>query len=190
MTRLNAALADPPSEDAAPVMAPPRLAPERAMDGPAVEALMRRAFGPGHFAKVSERLREGNRMRADLSFCAFIGGELAGAVRLWPVRAGGAPFLFLGPIGVDEAARGEGVAGRLIEAACAAAAVAGEPLIALVGARALFEPHGFGVVPDGRIVLPGPVDTRRMFWKPLRQGGETGVAGPVRIAPDLGRDPT
>lgn len=184
MCPLDAALSDPP-----PAAVDVRPASERAVDGPAVDALMRRAFGPGHFAKVSERLREGNRLRADVSFCGFVDGDLVGAVRLWPVRAGGAPFLFLGPIGVEASARGHGLASRLIDAACEAATAAGDPLIALVGAKALFEPHGFSVVPEGRIVLPGPVDTRRIFWKALRDGGEAGIEGAVKIAPDLGRDP-
>lgn len=182
MSPLDAALRSPP-----PTTAGLRLAPERACDGPAIDTLMRRAFGPGHFAKVSERLREGNRLRADVSFCAFMDGELLGAVRLWPVRASGVPFLFLGPIGVDESARGRGVAAQLIDAACEAATQAGDPLIALVGAKALFEPHRFTVAPEDRIVLPGPVDTRRIFWKSLRDGGEAGIEGAVKIAPDLGR---
>lgn len=163
-----------------------RLAIERAHDGAAVDALMQRAFGPGHYAKVSERLREGNVMRRDLSFCAWSGETLAGAVRIWPVRAGGVAFLFLGPIGVDEAFQHRGLASLLVERACEAGAAAGEPLIALVGAKALFEPLGFSVVPQGRLELPGPVDTGRVFWRALRDGGEDGIAGPVKIASDLG----
>ncbi len=177
--------------DAAPSEAPPRLrlAPERPEDGAAVEALMRRAFGPGHSAKTSERLREGNRRLAELCWCAFAGETLAGAVRQWPVRAGGVPFVFLGPIGVDVRFQHRGVGARLVERACAAAAEAGWPLVALVGHRAFFEPLGFSVAPPGRLVLPGPVDERRVLWRPLREGGDAGVAGPVVIAPDLGTAP-
>ncbi len=174
----------------APVVRPAlRLACERVQDGAAVDALMRRAFGPGHYAKVSERLREGNVMRADLSFCAWAGETLAGAVRLWPVRAGDAAFLFLGPIGVDEAFQHRGLGALLVERACEAGAAAGEPLVALVGSGAFFEPLGFSVVPRATLVLPGPVDANRVFWRALRPGGTDGVSGPVRVAPELGRAP-
>ena len=187
MTPLDAALAEPPP--LAEVTPKLRLAVEQAQDHAAVDALMRRAFGPGHFAKVSERLREGNVARGDLCFCAWSGDTLAGAVRLWPVRAGGSPLLFLGPIGVEEAFRGMGLGALLIERACGAALAAGDPLIALVGARALFEPLGFSVVPEGRLLLPGPVDPQRIFWRALRPDGEAGIAGAVVPAPDLGCAP-
>jgi predicted N-acetyltransferase YhbS len=179
-----AALAKAPP--AAGAGAEPYLQPERAQDGPAVDALMRRAFGPGHFAKTSERLREGNALRRDLSFCAWSQDDrLLGAVRLWPVRAGGVPILFLGPIGVDVAVRSRGLAARLIAQACEAADAGGHAAIALVGAPALFEPLGFSVVPPGHLILPGPVDPRRLLWRVLRSGAEAEIQGPLKIAPDL-----
>ena len=187
MTPLDTALAEPPLRaEAAPKL---RLALERACDHAAVEALMHRAFGPGHFAKVSERLREWNTPRGDLCFCAWSGDILAGAVRLWPVRAAGSAFVFLGPIGVDEAFQHKGLGALLVERACEAATAAGDPLIALVGARAFFEPLGFSMVPQGRLVLPGPVDPTRIFWRALQEDAGARIAGPVVIAPDLGRAP-
>ena len=79
------ALAEP-LFDAAPAKV--RLAVERAEDAAAVAALVERAFGPGRYAKVSERVREGNTPRADLSFCAVGAGALVGTVRQWPVMVG------------------------------------------------------------------------------------------------------
>jgi predicted N-acetyltransferase YhbS len=83
--------------------APLRLLPERPADAAAVEAVVARAFGPGRFAKVSYRVRERARFRPDLSFTAWQGPALVGTVRLWSIRIGDAPAIFLGPIAVDAA---------------------------------------------------------------------------------------
>jgi len=53
-------------------------APETAADQPSIEALLDRAFGPGRFVKVSERVRETAEFAPELSLCAWADGELAG----------------------------------------------------------------------------------------------------------------
>lgn len=147
----------------------------------AVDALIERAFGPGRYAKAAERLREGNQLRADVSFVALAGETVAGAVRQWPVTVGERPGLFLGPIAVDPAWRNHGVGARLIARAVEAAEAAGQAFILLVGDAALFAPHGFAVAPSGRVVLPGPVDPRRVFWRETAPGGLDGVAGRAHV---------
>lgn len=159
-----------------------RLATEQAEDGPAVEALVERAFGPGRLAKTAERLREANRPRLDLSLCAWEGERLVGAVRLWPILIGGAPAVFLGPVAVEGAWRRRGLAGELIGRACEAARAAGDPLVMLVGDLHLFASSGFEPVPKGRATLPGPVDYRRVLWRVLDPGAAQAIAGPVRPA--------
>jgi predicted N-acetyltransferase YhbS len=154
-------------------------APERPQDGPAVDHLIDHAFGPGRFAKAAERLREGNRLLADLSVCAWDGGRLVGAARQWPVLIGATPAAFLGPFAVDPGLRGHGLGGELIRRACAAAQGAGERLTLLVGDLAYFGPLGFEPVGQGRVELPGPVDPARVLWRPYR--GTEGVCGPVRV---------
>ena len=85
-----------------------RLQLERPEDAPAVERVVARAFGPGRFAKVSYRVRERARFRSDLSFAAWREGALFGTVRLWSIRIGEAPAVFLGPIAVDSEQRSGG----------------------------------------------------------------------------------
>jgi predicted N-acetyltransferase YhbS len=175
-------LIDPaPPETRAPINAEAavRVAVEQPEDAPAACALADRAFGPGRYAKVSERVREGAGLRPDLSFCAFGAGVLVGTVRLWSVRVGGAPGLFLGPIAVEGGWRKHRIGGRLVEACCTAAAAAGEPFILLVGDMPFFGPYGFAPAPAGRVVLPGPVDRRRILWRALREDGLEGVQGAV-----------
>lgn len=153
--------------------------PERPEDRDLVDSLVARAFGPGRYTKVSERVREFAQARPDLSFCAWEEGRLAGSVRQWLVEVGATPTVFLGPLAVDETARRHGAGAALVERAAAAAAAAGYGAVLLVGDEPYFRRMGFAVVPRGTIALPGPVDPARVLVRALRPGGEA-LLGPVR----------
>ena len=163
---------------------PVEIGPEAAALRAEIDALIERAFGPGRYAKTAERLREGNVIRADLSFAAVSAGAVVGAVRMWPVAVGEVRGVFLGPIAVEGGWRKHGLGAALIEAACAAAKDAGERFVLLVGDTPLFGPHGFEVVPNGRLILPGPVDMRRVLWLGLTDQGLDDVAGAAHIPSD------
>jgi predicted N-acetyltransferase YhbS len=152
--------------------------PERTADAPRVEALIDQAFGPGRFAKTAERLREGSKFRRELSVCAWEGSRLVGAVRQWDVSVEGRPILFLGPIAVDAGARRRGLGATLMQRAVEAAEGAGEGAILLVGDLPYFGQFGFEVASG--LVMPGPVDPRRLLWRALRPGALDGVGGAVR----------
>jgi predicted N-acetyltransferase YhbS len=170
-----------------------RFACERVEDRDEVDALVDGAFGPGRFAKTAERLREGNRLRRDLSFCAWLsneklghdklGEEMVGAVRQWPILIGETRAIFLGPIATRRERRGQGYGRALVRHCCAQAALAGETLVLLIGDRAYFEPLGFQPIPAGLVTLPGPVDARRLLWAPLTPTAADGVTGLAMIAP-------
>lgn len=152
---------------------------ETAADGPAVEALNDAAFGPGRFAKVSYAVRELARLRHDLSYCVFEEETLVGSVRQSEISICGKAVLFLGPFAVSAEFRSKGVGAALIDQALKSGAKSGFPLVLLVGDLALFSRHGFERVPPGQVALPRPFDPLRLLWRPLRKGGEDGVAGPV-----------
>lgn len=156
---------------------PVEIAAERAGDASAVERVLDRAFGPGRFAKVSERVRERiARARPDLSFVARRGGSVVGCCRIHDASVAGAPVKFLGPLAVDPAEQGEGLGHRLVAAALEACRAEGHAVaVILVGAPAFFTPFGFVRVPSGRVTLPGPVEARRLQWLFLRDGAE--IAG-------------
>ena len=165
-----------------PVVSTPALVLETlAMEIP-VTALIDRVFGPGRFAKVSERLREGNRLLADCSFVAMRGGQPVGCVRMWPVTIGGAPVAFLGPLAVDPDERSHGLGQALVESACEAAQAAGWKAVLLVGDAPYFTRAGFSAAHTAGVVMPGPVDQRRVLLKALVAGGDEGFSGPVAIA--------
>jgi len=154
--------------------------PETAADGPAIERLHERTFGPGRYAKTAYRLREQVERRLDLSFTARIGTLLIGSVRLSPVRIGDSKALLLGPLTVEPVFRERGVGQALIEQALKEAAAKGERLVILVGDEPYYGKCGFKPVPPGRAIMPGPVDPARLLVAELAEGAFDGVSGPVR----------
>lgn len=156
-----------------------KIRPERPQDGAAVEALIADAFGPGRFAKSADRLREGRQPVHDLSLVAWSDDRVVGCVRLWDIHIGDTPALLLGPFAVDRTFRSKGLGAFLINAACLAAATAGRRIILLVGDAPFFSRMDFHVAEKGQVVLPGPVDARRVMWRALVPGALDGVAGPV-----------
>jgi len=153
--------------------------PERPDDASLIAALLDRAFGPGRHAKAADRLREGNVVIPGLSVTAWEDRRLAGSVRMWPVTIGGEPVVFLGPIAVEADLRKHRIGQTLVEMACEAAAEAGWRAVLLVGDAPYFERVGFEAEPAKAVVMPGPVDQRRVLLKALRDGGSEGLAGLV-----------
>lgn len=139
-----------------------------------IEALLNRAFGPGRFAKVSERVREFAGFAPELSFCAIEAGRVVGVVRIWRVNVGDRPVVFLGPLAVEESERRHGLGALLVQRACEAAQAAGETAVLLVGDLPYFQRAGFAVAAD--VTLPGPVDPRRVL---ARTFADATLAGPV-----------
>jgi predicted N-acetyltransferase YhbS len=145
---------------------------ETPQDQPAIEALLDRAFGPGRFVKVSERVREVAEFAPELSFLAWAGGEILGVVRQWRVRVGETPVIFLGPLAVDPDKWSAGVGGGLVVRACHAAQAAGEAAVLLVGDSAYFARFGFAADLAREVRLPGPVDPRRVLARAFGPAGE------------------
>lgn len=143
-----------------------------------IEGVLDRAFGPGRYAKTSERVRErGARLEPSLSRVARDeAGKVIGVCRIWSVFAG-APAFFLGPLAVDPAAQQAGLGLALVRDAIAACRAHGGNGILLVGAERFFTPAGFTVIPKGRVQMPGPVDPARFLWLELKPGGLDKVQG-------------
>lgn len=155
---------------------------EAAGDASAVERLAERAFGPGRFARTAYRLREIAAPDWDLCFVARVSTLLVGANRMTPLGIGGTPALMLGPLTVDPAFRGRGIAAGLVTRSLEAARAAGHALVLLVGDEPYYRRFGFTRVPSGRLQMPGPVDAGRVLWCDLVPGAADGVSGPVGAA--------
>lgn len=169
--------AKPCSHPGAPALS---LVHETSADAALIEGLLDRAFGPGRFAKSSERVREFADFAPELSFCAWeiTGGDsrLAGVVRMWRVKVGGTPVVFLGPLAVEPGLQSTGVGGQLVARACAAAEAAGEAAVLLVGDPPYFERFGFTGAPG--VAMPGPVDQARVLVKAFRDVDLRGAVRP------------
>jgi predicted N-acetyltransferase YhbS len=153
---------------------------ETADDGPAIERLHERTFGPGRYAKSAYRLREQVEHRLDLSFTARVGTLLVGSVRLSPIRVGETRALLLGPLTVEPPFRDRGVGQALIARALEAARGAGHKLVILVGDESYYGKSGFKRVAPGRASMPGPVDPARILVAELTAGAFDNVSGPIR----------
>lgn len=152
---------------------------ETPQDQELIEALLDRAFGPGRFVKSSERVREFADFAPELSFLAWSDDKLLGVVRMWRVRVGEAPVVFLGPLAVEGDERSAGVGGLLVERACEAARAAGETAVLLVGDASYFARFGFAAEPARRTRMPGPVDQRRVLARLFGDPG-AGLDGAVQ----------
>jgi predicted N-acetyltransferase YhbS len=156
------------------------LAREQPSDVWEIEALFDLAFGPGRAALSSYRLRQGIAPLAALSRVARDGpgGALAGAIRYWPVRVGGAAALLLGPVAVHPTRQGEGIGAVLIADSLDGAMAAGWARVLLIGDLPYYGRFGFARLSG--VAMPPPTDPDRI----LGRGDWAGVTGAVQRWPD------
>ncbi|MFZ5691838.1 MAG: GNAT family N-acetyltransferase [Pseudomonadota bacterium] len=166
---------------------------ERHADHDAREALLDRAYGDVRFTKTSQRLREGRLPAAGLSFVATDKDQIVGSVRLWNVSAGpGRPALLLGPLAVSPEHQGNGIGGKLMRQAIAAARMRGHGAILLVGDAPYYGRFGFSAEKTGLLWMPGPYRKDRLLALELNAGaldgarGMIGATGRLAPKPDLG----
>ena len=146
------------------------LAHERPQDGPAIDILLDRAFGPGRHAKTVHRLREAAAPIPELCLTSWRGPALLGSIRFWPILADGIEELLLGPLVVAPEARGQGLGARLVTRSLAAASDNGHGFVLLVGDPAYYRRFGFEAGIGRRFPLPGPVDPARFLALELIPG--------------------
>lgn len=163
------------------VAALPMIRPELPSDGPLIEPVLDAAFGPGRFAKVSERVREFATLNRVLSFVATDDSGVIGCCRLYDIAIGATPALFLGPLAVHPRVQAAGLGQALVQAAVTRAG--DDKPILLVGQPRLFARFGFEQVPEGRVIMPGPTEARRLQWLHARADVAGRVTSPVLITP-------
>lgn len=137
-----------------------------ARDAVAIERLFDATFGPGHFAKTAERLREFNASLPDVSRVLRKGNQVIAVCRVWPIRVGGQSALFFGPVAVAPEEQGQGLGQAVTKASMQAAGDQGHTLGVLIGDPALFTRVGFVPIEVGSVQFDGPQDQKRvmMVW--------------------------
>ena len=140
---------------------------ERPEDGPAIEAILDRAFGSERRRKASYRFRDHVAPEPRLSLVARDrGGAAVGTIRFWPLDVATAaatrPALLLGPVAVEPELKGQGIGRALIRAGLARATRAGHRLVLLVGDAAYYAPFGFEPAAQHGFVMQGEDPARLM----------------------------
>jgi predicted N-acetyltransferase YhbS len=149
-------------------------------DLPSIRLLQDQCFGPGRFARAAYRVREGLPLFSKHCLCASIGDEVVASLRMTPITIGGeAGALLLGPLAVTPRLAGQGIGRRLVAEALQRAEAEGVRLVILVGDVPYYGRFGFAPVPEGRIVLPGPVNPARLLAVELTPGALADYRGLV-----------
>lgn len=140
----------------------------------AIEALYDRTFGPGHFAKTAERLREANASVPTVSRVAVSGGKVIGVCRVWPilVGAGQVSALFIGPVAVEPGFQGQRLGLTVTGEALEAATEAGWGAALIIGSPRYFGELGFAQVAPDRFEFPGPQDMARVMVRDLASSAD------------------
>jgi predicted N-acetyltransferase YhbS len=157
----------------------PLISEETAADAPAIERVLDRAFGPGRFAKPSERVREFAAHNFSFSRALRVGGALVGCCRIYDIAVGEAPALFLGPLAIDPDAQRHGFGHALVAETLAACRAGGARVVLLMGQPSFFSVLGFSQIPDARVLMPTPAEARRLQWIALADGALDTLAGPI-----------
>jgi predicted N-acetyltransferase YhbS len=147
--------------------------PQKPGDAAAIEAMLDASFGIGRRVKTSYRLREREEAAEGLSFVARdAAGVLVGAISFWHLRIGSdrVAALLLGPLAVHPGHQNQGIGLALMKHGLAAARVLGHGLVILVGDAPYYARVGFQPVPEGQMMMPGPVDLRRLLALELKPG--------------------
>jgi predicted N-acetyltransferase YhbS len=157
--------------------------PARLEDLAAIAALHARTLGPGRYARSAYRVREQAPAMSRYCRVGLAGPHIIAALRMTEVTVGKiAGALLLGPLAVDPDFAGQGYGRRLISEAMEAAQKCGVRLVVLVGDEPYYGRFGFKPVPPGQILLPGPVNARRLLAAELETGALADYRGAVEAA--------
>ena len=151
--------------------------PEASTDAATIETLLDRAFEPGRKARPSYRLRAKQAPLDALCLVAHKDGRLVGTIRFWPITAGDAPAILLGPIAVDPDEQGQAIGARLVTAGIDAARTAGYGIVVAIGTRTYLGRFGFVPArPHGLAFDEAVVDDRFLVMELAPEALE-GVSG-------------
>jgi predicted N-acetyltransferase YhbS len=154
--------------------------PESAADKAAILALHEEAFGPGRFTRTAYRIREQATTAKQIALTAWYDARLIGAIQLTAIRIGGkSGAMLLGPLAIAPAFKNMGCGIKLMKEGLEQARVDGFTLVILVGDLPYYQRIGFGRVPPGQIMLPGPADPARLLAVALKEGALEDYAGLV-----------
>jgi predicted N-acetyltransferase YhbS len=156
------------------------LTTERPEDGPAIDALLDRAFGPDRHAKISYRYRADVPPVRELSRVARADadGRVLGTIRFWQVAIGRQAALLLGPVAAEPALKGRGIGVALIRDTLDAAAWMNASRVVLVGDIGYYKRFGFVPAASMGLHMPGENPDRLLAFA-LARNAFAGVSGAI-----------
>lgn len=159
--------------------------PTQSSDHDAIEHLLDLSFGAARRSKSSYRLREGNTPEQGLSrVVRDVDLGVVGAISYWPLAIGakGTRALLLGPLAVHPERQNMGIGLMLMRETLATAKAAGNRLVLLVGDAPYYARVGFAQVPEGQLLMPGPVDPKRLLYVEFVPGALAEAHGLIMAA--------
>lgn len=145
--------------------------PQTPADNALIFDLHEETFGPGRFVRTAYRIREASTQPPLIALTAWDNENLAGAIHFTPIKIGGQRGgLLLGPLAIAPAYKNKGCGLRLMRDGLESASDMGFQLVILVGDLPYYSRVGFGIAPQGRIIMPGPVDPARLLAAELKAG--------------------
>lgn len=154
-----------------------------------MEYLLDLCFAPGRQALSSYQLR--NDVEPIRALCLTARdetGALVGVIRYWPICAGGAPALLLGPVAVHPTQQGMGLGSELIHRSLKIAKASGWTRVILIGDAPYYERYGFARENTLALSFPPPTNPDRFLGLALVDGAFDGLSGDVTryISKDCG----
>jgi len=151
-------------------------------DGPGIEYLLDRSFGPSRLDRAAYCLRADNPPLAELCFVIRERGSLCAAIRYWQIMiAGNHPALLLGPLAVGQSWRGRGFGGALISHSLARAKALGHGAVLVIGDPDYYRPFGFSASLAANLELPKPAAPGCLQARELAPGALSGRAGRLAV---------
>ena len=154
------------------------IAPETPADAPIIDALHADAFGPGRYTRAAFRLREQGGHSAAHSFVVRDGMTMRATIRMTPILIGETKAWLLGPLAVMPGFAGQGMGKALLRHVLEQVT---EPVL-LVGDPPYYGPFGFENISPKHVVMPGPVDPKRLLVAKLNDADREKLSGLVRHA--------
>jgi predicted N-acetyltransferase YhbS len=154
------------------------IAPETPADCPLIEALHAKAFGPGRYTRAAFRLREQGGHSAAHSFVVRDGMTMRATIRMTPIFIGNTKAWLLGPLAVMPGFAGQGMGKALLRHVLE---LVTDPVL-LVGDPPYYGPFGFESVSPKDVIMPGPVDPKRLLVAKLNPEQRKQLKGKVQHA--------
>lgn len=154
------------------------IAPETPADALQIEDLHASAFGPGRYTRAAFRLREQGGHSPDHSFVVRDGMIMRATIRMTPILIGATKAWLLGPLAVMPGFAGQGMGKALLRHVLD---LVNEPVL-LVGDPPYYGPFGFESISPKDVVMPGPIDPKRLLVAKLNAEDRAALKGMVRHA--------